>query len=76
MDALAGCPVEMRTDSIGNLLVRKRAAPHVMLAAHMDEVGLMVGHRKSGHLKFKPVGGIDSRPGGQAGAGLPPLSPG
>jgi endoglucanase len=64
VEALAGCPVEMRTDNIGNLLVRKgpRRSPHVMLAAHMDEVGLMVvAIEKSGHLKFKPVGGIDSR---------------
>lgn len=58
-------PLEISADSIGNLLVRKegrRRAAGVMLAAHMDEVGLMVvSVEKSGHLKFKAVGGIDSR---------------
>ena len=38
------------------------AEPRVMLAAHMDEVGLMVvGHTGEGFLKFRYVGGIDDR---------------
>lgn len=53
------------TDALGNLLVKKddnKKGPKVMLAAHMDEVSLMVmGIEKSGMLKIRPVGGIDPR---------------
>ncbi len=66
VEELQGLHLEWRTDTMGNLLVRKEGgappARRVMLAAHMDEVGLMVvAIEKSGHLKFKTVGGIDSR---------------
>lgn len=66
IEELQGLPLEWRTDTMGNLLVRKNggrpSARRVMLAAHMDEVGLMiVSIEKSGHLKFKAVGGLDSR---------------
>lgn len=66
VDELQGLPLEWRTDTMGNLLVQKNGGSppsrRVMLAAHMDEVGLMiVSIEKSGHLRFKPVGGIDSR---------------
>lgn len=58
-------PLQLKTDSIGNLFVRKgdlAKGPRVMLSAHMDEVGLMVmAVEKSGHLKFRPVGTIDER---------------
>ncbi|MEW5785805.1 MAG: M42 family peptidase [Bacillota bacterium] len=64
-ELLQDSPVTIKTDSIGNLFVRKegsRQGCRLMLAAHMDEVGLMVtAVEKSGHLKFNPVGGIDSR---------------
>lgn len=53
------------TDTIGNLITVKEGqnkGPKVMLAAHMDEVSLMiVSVEKSGLLKFRPVGGIDPR---------------
>ncbi len=61
---------ELRTDTIGNLFAVKKAraaqgakrAFKVMLAAHMDEVGLMItGHDGNGGLRFRPVGGIDDR---------------
>ncbi len=59
---------EYRVDSIGNLIATVRARdgvpqPHrVMLAAHMDEVGLMVVRiEKNGLLIFRAVGGIDPR---------------
>ena len=57
---------EIRTDAMGNLLViRKgpgRRRLRVMLAAHMDEVGLMVVSVGSeGGLKFDTVGGLDAR---------------
>lgn len=68
IEELKGHPLEWKTDTMGNLLVRKEGkSPHssrqrIMLAAHMDEVGLMVvSVEKSGHLKFRPVGGIDIR---------------
>lgn len=57
-----------RVDNIGNLIATVPAQagvaqPHrVMVAAHMDEVGLMVVQiDKSGVLKFRRVGGIDPR---------------
>jgi tetrahedral aminopeptidase len=63
-DRLAKGRFEARVDSIGNLLVRKghKKGKRIMLAAHMDEVGLMImDFEKSGLLRFKAVGGIDSR---------------
>ncbi|NLW17065.1 MAG: M42 family metallopeptidase [Firmicutes bacterium] len=51
-------------DALGNLIACKEAAkgPRVMLAAHMDEVGLMISHvDDAGLLHFHKVGGIDDR---------------
>ena len=52
---------EMSQDKLGSLICRKQgtgAAPRVMLAAHMDEIGFMVKHiTKEGFLKFTPLGG-------------------
>jgi len=54
-----------RVDPMGNLLVvkgRNKRGPRVMLAAHMDEVGLMITKiEKNGLLRFAKVGGIDDR---------------
>ncbi len=57
-----------RVDTMGNLITFKKAkgarrnALKVMLAAHMDEIGLMIVHVDSkGYLKFSKVGGIDDR---------------
>jgi putative aminopeptidase FrvX len=65
---------EIRVDAMGNVLALKKGkgrlrSPRdgdrrmrVLLAAHMDEVGLMVvDHEKSGHLRVRPVGGVDAR---------------
>ena len=56
---------EIREDKLGNLIAVKRGkkdAPTVMLAAHMDEVGLMVKNiKKKGFLQFAKIGGIDDR---------------
>lgn len=57
---------EVRTDPMGNLICFKKgrtSAPgHLMLCAHMDEVGLMVKRvTDEGYLKFDAVGGIDRR---------------
>jgi len=62
---------EHRVDALGNLIcLRKARRPvqegrwprRVMVAAHMDEVGLMVmGINADGSLRFSSVGGIDDR---------------
>lgn len=56
---------QVTTDALGNLIAVKngtKAGPKVMIAAHMDEVALMVmSIEKSGMLKFSPIGGIDPR---------------
>ncbi len=56
----------IHTDALGNLLVFKKGAKptgnRLLLAAHMDEVGLIVRSiTDEGYLKFSPVGGIDRR---------------
>ena len=56
----------IRTDALGNLIVFKRGAKsggnHLLLAAHMDEVGIIVTHvTDEGFLKFGFVGGVDRR---------------
>lgn len=52
-------------DAKGNLIFYKKgrsSAKKLMVAAHMDEVGLMVtGFTDEGYLKFSSVGGIDAR---------------
>ncbi len=68
IDAVKSHVTEYRVDTIGNLITYKRAkgarksALKVMIAAHMDEVGLIVVHHDAnGHLRFRKVGGIDDR---------------
>lgn len=57
---------EIRTDALGNLLVFKkgqaRPKQSLMLAAHMDEVGVIVTDiTEDGYLKFDFIGGVDRR---------------
>lgn len=57
---------DLLVDALGNLIVFQRGTSHpertVMIAAHMDEVGLMVTAVDSnGLLQFTNVGGIDAR---------------
>lgn len=56
---------EFQSDYLGNLIAIKgkdKEGPKVMIAAHMDEVGLMITSiERNGLLKFRPVGGIDPR---------------
>jgi endoglucanase len=58
--------VEMHTDAMGNVLVtRHGSAPdrlRVMLAGHMDEVGMMLTEEDGdGLFKFMIAGGVDPR---------------
>ena len=56
---------EIQEDKLGNLISfkkGKKGAPTVMVAAHMDEVGLMVKNVTSkGFIQFAKIGGIDDR---------------
>lgn len=57
---------EIRTDPMGNLMVFKKGActpsKRIMMAAHMDEVGLMITDiTEDGYLRFDTAGGIDRR---------------
>ena len=51
---------EVRTDKMGNVIgVRKGEGPTVMVAAHMDEIGLAVSHiDDDGFLRVVSVGGF------------------
>ena len=56
----------IRTDAMGNLIVHKKGKKStgnkLLLAAHMDEVGVIVtGITEQGFLRFDFVGGVDRR---------------
>lgn len=58
---------EVRSDAMGNLIALKRGSGpseprrRIMLAGHMDEIGLMVTALDKGFLRFTQVGGFDVR---------------
>jgi putative aminopeptidase FrvX len=57
---------EIKVDAMGNLIVHKKGAKRgtkkLLLAAHMDEVGMIVRFiTEEGYLKFAFVGGVDRR---------------
>jgi len=57
---------EMREGKLGSLIALKRGAgpeprPKLMLAAHMDEIGLVVTGIEKGFLRITRVGGTDRR---------------
>ena len=58
---------EVTVDALGNLIARKRATTgeanplKVMIAAHMDEIGIMASHiTEKGFLRFTNIGGVGS----------------
>lgn len=53
--------LEVRTDTLGNLIATKPGqGGRMLIAAHMDEIGLMVTHVDDrGLLRFVPVGDLD-----------------
>ena len=65
---------EIKVDALGNLIVRKKPTKQskdtkkVMIAAHMDEIGLIVSHvDDNGFIRFSPLGTLIRRyvPGGR-----------
>ncbi|MDT8391555.1 MAG: M42 family metallopeptidase [Lentisphaeria bacterium] len=59
---------EIRVDTMGNLIGLKKGSgkggarrKRVMLAGHMDEIGLMVTEIDQGFIRFTQVGGYDTR---------------
>jgi endoglucanase len=65
-EALTPLADEFRTDALGNLIAVQygegaEPRPAIMLAAHMDEIGLMVSGFEGSFLRFHTVGGVDLR---------------
>ena len=58
---------EIMTDKLGNIIVLKKGVNNsnnlkIMLAAHMDEIGLMVKDiEENGFIRFTSIGGFDPR---------------
>ncbi len=69
---IQGLADEVRVDAMGNLIARKGRASgsgqRIMVAAHMDEIGLIVTHvDDKGFVRFTAIGGVFPRnlPGGR-----------
>jgi endoglucanase len=66
-DAMVGLVDEIRRDNVGSVIGFKKGdgaspRPKIMLAGHMDEIGLMVTKiDEKGFLKFTRIGGVDPR---------------
>jgi tetrahedral aminopeptidase len=63
-----GLADEIRVDALGSLIVRKKPSnpngqtKRIMIAAHMDEIGLIVNHvDRNGFVRFSPIGGVFGR---------------
>jgi tetrahedral aminopeptidase len=67
-EAWTGLVDDFSMDGLGSLIGRKRAtrassasARTIMLAAHMDEIGMIVTGFKNGFITFKSAAGMDNR---------------
>lgn len=62
-DEFAKITRDVHIDNFGNVIARKgKGKKKIMLAAHMDEIGLLAKHiSKEGFISFIKVGGIDDR---------------
>jgi endoglucanase len=65
-EALGPYADAVRTDTLGNVIALKRGRgpqprPSLMLATHMDEIGLIVAGLEEGFIRFAQVGGYDRR---------------
>jgi endoglucanase len=62
LQEIAGRVDDVRTDALGNLIALKRGdgtGSRVMLAAHMDEIGMMVSYIDAkGFVRVQPIGGV------------------
>lgn len=60
-----GLALQARTDALGSVIIHKpgaeKPAGRVMLAAHLDEIGLIVTKVEGGFLHVEEVGGLDPR---------------
>src|SRR5512140_2273439 len=75
LDEVGDAADDCRVDALGNLIVRRgmrtdgaTGAKRIMIAAHMDEIGLMVTHvDEKGFVRFTGIGGVYTRnlPGGR-----------
>jgi len=75
IESVKDCVDSLEIDAMGSLVARiapeprraatrgrSKAGPHLLLCAHMDEIGAMVfAIEKDGRLRFRKVGGIDNR---------------
>ncbi|ADZ09392.1 Cellulase [Methanobacterium lacus] len=56
---------EVEVDQMGNVITTRKGKPNgkkIMLAAHMDEIGLMIRYiDKNGFIKFSKIGGINDQ---------------
>lgn len=63
-DEIKNLADEARVDALGNLIARRKgngAVPRkkIMLAAHMDEIGVIATHiDEKGFVRFAPIGGV------------------
>jgi len=63
-DEISSFADELRVDSLGNLIVRKgtraEGGKRIMMAGHMDEIGVMVTHiDENGYVRFTNIGGVN-----------------
>jgi endoglucanase len=65
VDELKGYADSLWIDALGNVIAVKKGskgAARLMIAAHMDEIGLIVSYiDDKGFLRFQPIGGISER---------------